>query len=41
VTLRKALIEIAADYARKLIPEPIADDLDACAAFADRLVLVR
>jgi hypothetical protein len=34
VTLRKVLVEIAAEYARKLMPEPIADDLDACAAIA-------
>jgi hypothetical protein len=33
VTLRKALIEIAADYARRFLAETIADDLDACAAF--------
>jgi hypothetical protein len=33
ITLRNALIEIAAEYARKFLSEPIADDLGACAAF--------
>jgi hypothetical protein len=37
VTLRKALIEIAADYARRFLTEAIVDDLDACAAFAATL----
>jgi hypothetical protein len=33
---RKALIEIAAEYARRFLPETVADDLDACAALALR-----
>jgi hypothetical protein len=34
VSLRKALIKIAADYARRFLAETVSDDLDACAAFA-------
>jgi hypothetical protein len=33
ITLRKALIEIAAEHARKFTSEPIGDDLDACAVY--------
>jgi hypothetical protein len=33
VTLRKALIEITAQYARNHLEEQVEDDLDACAAF--------
>ena len=32
VHLKNALTEIAAAYARRFMPEPAADDLDACAA---------
>jgi hypothetical protein len=36
VTLRKALIEIAADYARKALPEPVEDHPEACSASRSR-----
>jgi hypothetical protein len=33
VTLRKALIQIAAEYARRLMAQTILNDIDACATF--------
>jgi hypothetical protein len=32
--IRVTYIEIAADYARRFLPEHVADDLDPCAAIA-------
>ena len=33
-SVRSALTKIAADYARRFLPEQLADDVDACAAFS-------